>query len=91
MSSDCCTQPADWMTGREGERAEGGEGRRGAGGAWKGGGGGGGGGKGEDKARRERGERAEGTCEGGLAAGGLDDWLDLSGRRRVQGRGDDAR
>jgi hypothetical protein len=34
--------------------------------------------EGEGKAWRERGERAEGTCEGGLGAEGLDDWLDLS-------------
>ncbi len=67
------------MTGRGGEGAEGG------------GRGGEGGGAGEGKDQREMGERAEGTCDRGLRAEGFDDWLDLSGRRRLQGRGDDAR
>jgi hypothetical protein len=35
------------------------------------------GGEGVGKVQRERGERAEGTCEEGLGAEGLDDWLDL--------------
>ncbi len=46
--------------------------------------------RGRGQGSEGEGERAEGTCEGGLRAEGLDDWLDLSGRWRGQGRGDDA-
>ncbi len=83
ISSDCCTHSAEWMTGREGGGAEGG---------WRGGEVGGAlgmGGRRRGQGSEERGERADGL--GLLGAEGLDDRLDLSGRRWGQGRGEDAR